>query len=47
VRLAYNCTGKVIARVAAENLTPILLELGGQNPALGDETAELKLWFEY
>src|SRR5256886_10735409 len=26
--------GKVIARAAAENLTPVLLELGGQNPAL-------------
>jgi acyl-CoA reductase-like NAD-dependent aldehyde dehydrogenase len=26
-------TGKVIARAAAENLTPVLLELGGKNPA--------------
>src|SRR6201982_651964 len=34
-------TGKVIARAAAENLTPILLELGGQNPALVDETANI------
>src|SRR5467141_1629068 len=34
-------TGKVIARAAAENLTPILLELGGQNPAIVDETANL------
>lgn len=34
-------TGKVIARAAAETLTPILLELGGQNPALVDETANL------
>src|SRR6516164_4216641 len=34
-------TGKVIARAAAENLTPVLLELGGQNPALVDETANL------
>jgi len=34
-------TGKVIARAAAENLTPTLLELGGQNPALVDETANI------
>src|SRR6266851_1429544 len=34
-------TGKVIAQAAAENLTPVLLELGGQNPALVDETANI------
>src|SRR5258705_4461961 len=34
-------TGKVIARAAAENLTPVLLELGGQNPALVDETVNI------
>ena len=34
-------TGKVMARAAAENLTPVLLELGGINPALVDETANL------
>jgi aldehyde dehydrogenase (NAD+) len=34
--------GKVVARAAAENLTPVLLELGGQNPALVDETANIK-----
>ena len=34
-------TGKVIARAAAENLTPVLLELGGQNPAIVDETANI------
>src|ERR1700694_2525226 len=33
--------GKVVARAAAENLTPVLLELGGQNPALVDETANV------
>ncbi|MFM0758010.1 aldehyde dehydrogenase family protein [Paraburkholderia strydomiana] len=33
--------GKVIMRAAAENLTPVLLELGGQNPVLVDETANL------
>jgi aldehyde dehydrogenase (NAD+) len=35
-------TGKVVARAAAENLTPVLLELGGQNPALVDEAANIK-----
>lgn len=35
-------TGKVVARAAAENLTPVLLELGGQNPAVVDETANVK-----
>src|SRR5882724_5594998 len=34
-------TGKIVARAAAENLTPTLLELGGQNPALVDETANI------
>ena len=33
--------GKVVARAAAENLTPTLLELGGQNPALVDDTANI------
>src|ERR1700747_403147 len=33
--------GKVVMRAAAENLTPVLLELGGQNPAIGDETAKI------
>jgi hypothetical protein len=33
--------GKVVARAAAQNLTPILLELGGMNPALVDETANI------
>jgi len=34
-------TGKVAARAAAENVTPVVLELGGQNPALVDESANL------
>jgi len=34
--------GKIVARAAAENLTPVLLELGGQNPALVDETANIQ-----
>lgn len=33
--------GKVVMRAAAEHLTPVLLELGGQNPAIVDETANL------
>lgn len=37
-----TAVGKVVARAAAENLTPVLLELGGQNPALIDETANIK-----
>src|SRR5271156_3357885 len=34
--------GKVVMRAAAENLTPVLLELGGQNPVFVDSTANLK-----
>jgi aldehyde dehydrogenase (NAD+) len=34
--------GKVVMRAAAENLTPVLLELGGQNPAIVDETANVR-----
>src|SRR5499427_835896 len=33
--------GKVVMRAAAENITPVLLELGGQNPAIVDETANV------
>src|ERR1700686_519128 len=33
--------GKIVARGAAEHLTPVLLELGGMNPALVDETANI------
>lgn len=35
--------GKIVAKAAAENLTPITLELGGKNPCIVDETADLKL----
>jgi len=35
--------GKIVARAAAENLTPTTLELGGKNPCIVDETANLKL----
>src|SRR5215475_1469364 len=34
--------GKIVMRAAAEHLTPVVLELGGQNPAIVDETANLK-----
>src|SRR5499433_230270 len=34
--------GKIVMRAAAEHLTPVLVELGGQNPAIVDETANLK-----
>jgi len=33
--------GKLVMSAAAERLTPVLLELGGQNPAIVDETADL------
>jgi aldehyde dehydrogenase (NAD+) len=33
--------GKVVMRAAAEHITPVLLELGGQNPAIVDETASI------
>jgi aldehyde dehydrogenase (NAD+) len=32
---------KIVLRAAAENITPVLLELGGQNPAIVDQTANL------
>ncbi len=35
--------GKIVAKAAAENLTPVILELGGKNPCIIDETANLKL----
>ena len=35
--------GKIVAKAAAENLTPITLELGGKNPCIIDETSDLKL----
>ena len=35
--------GKIIAKAAAENLTPMTLELGGKNPCIIDETANLSL----
>jgi len=35
--------GKIVAKAAAKNLTPMTLELGGKNPCIIDETADLKL----
>ena len=35
--------GKIVAKAASEYLTPITLELGGKNPCIIDETANLKL----
>lgn len=33
--------GRGVARAAAEHLTPVILQLGGQNPVLVDETADI------
>ncbi|WP_395058199.1 aldehyde dehydrogenase [Flavobacterium sp.] len=35
--------GKIVAKAAAENLTPVTLELGGKNPCIVDETANLPI----
>lgn len=35
--------GKKVMRAAAENLTPLTLELGGKNPCIVDATAHLKV----
>ena len=35
--------GKIVAKAAAENLTPVTLELGGKNPCIVDETANLQI----
>ena len=35
--------GKIVAKAAAENLTPVTLELGGKNPCIVDESANLAL----
>ena len=35
--------GKVIMRAAAENLTPVILELGGKSPCIVDEEANLAI----
>lgn len=38
-----SSVGKVVMRAAAENLTPVILELGGQNPTVVDETANIDI----
>lgn len=35
--------GKIVAKAAAERLTPIALELGGKSPAIVDQTANLEV----
>ena len=35
--------GKIVAKAAAEYMTPITLELGGKNPCIIDETSNIKL----
>ena len=35
--------GKIVAKAAAEHLTPVTLELGGKSPCIIDETANIKL----
>lgn len=45
--------GKIVMRAAAENLTSVTLELGGRNPLIVDETANIKdaaqkiIWGKY
>ncbi|GAB9475387.1 Aldehyde dehydrogenase [Globisporangium polare] len=35
--------GKIVAKAAAEHLTPVVLELGGKSPVIVDETTDLAL----
>lgn len=35
--------GKIVAEAAARNLTPVTLELGGKNPCIVDQTANLEI----
>lgn len=35
--------GRVVMRAAAENLTPVILELGGKSPVVVDKSADVKL----
>lgn len=36
-------TGKIIYKLAAEQLTPVTLELGGKSPCIVDETADVEI----
>ena len=38
-----TAVGKIVMRAAAEHLTPVILELGGQNPTIVDETANIEI----
>lgn len=38
-----SCVGKMVARAAAENLCPVVLELGGKSPAIVDSAVNAKL----
>lgn len=38
-----SAVGKVVMKAAAEHLTPVVLELGGQNPTIVDATANLDI----
>ena len=35
--------GKIVAKAAAQHLTPVTLELGGKSPCIVDETANIKI----
>lgn len=35
--------GKVVMKAAAENLTPVILELGGKSPCIVDKSANIKI----
>ncbi len=35
--------GKIVMKAAAENMTPVTLELGGKSPCIVDQTAKIKL----
>jgi aldehyde dehydrogenase (NAD+) len=36
-----SAVGRIVATAAAKNLTPVILQLGGQNPVVVDETASI------
>lgn len=38
-----SATGHIVARAAAEHLTPVTLELGGKSPCIISETADLQI----
>jgi len=38
-----SSVGKIVMKAAAENLTPVCLELGGKNPCIIDKTADIAL----